>query len=237
MSYEHRSNINRKRISTKIKIVVLICILIFIINIIAPQFLSSSITSLIRPFWNNKEIQGISTELKDATVSQLKNENTELKKALDRGNASSTVMSYILKKPPYTAYDIYIIDIGLNKNLKKGDKVYSIGNVLLGEIGEVNTNTSKVKLYSSYGEKYEILIGNNIEATAIGKGGGTFEVILPKGTEIKENDIVTVPNINVSVFGIVRKITIDPAKTFNTILFAQPVNIYEQKIVLIDRSQ
>lgn len=237
MSYEHKSNINKKKIRGPIKIILIICALILLTNIAFPTLLTSISTAIIRPFWGKEIKQGISVELRDTIILQLQNENAELKKSLGRNIASSTVMAYIIKKPPYTAYDIYIIDIGKDENIKIGDKVFSIGNVLLGEVAEVNGNTSKVKLYSSYGEKFDITIGKNIQATANGKGGGTFEVILPRDTQINEGDIVSSPNIHVSVFGIVRKIIIDPAKTFYTVLFSQPVNIYEQKIVLIEKTK
>ncbi len=238
MSYEHKSNINKNKISTPVKVIIISCVFLFIINILFPEFLTSLFTKIIRPFWGNNTRQGISVELKDALINELQEENTELKRALGRSTASSTVLAYVLKKPPYTAYDSYILDIGKDNNIKIGDKAFSIGNVLLGEIVEVNSNTSKAKLYSSYGEKFEVQIGkDNIQATANGKGGGTFEVILPRDTRVNEGDIVKAPDIHVSVFGIVKRIIIDPAKTFYTILFSQPVNIYEQKIILIEKSK
>lgn len=234
MSYEHRSNLNRNKISTSTKLVVLFGIIIVILNVFFPYFLSSIFIKVFNPFWGKVEKQGISVELKDAMINELLNENAQLKGILGRNTASSTIIAYILKKPPYTAYDSYIIDIGNDNNVKVGNKVFSIGNVLLGEIVEVNSDTSKVKLYSSFGEKFNVNIGKSIQTTAIGKGGGTFEVILPRDTDVKEGDTVIVPDIHTSVFGMVQKVIIDPAKTFYTVLFSQPVNIYEQKMLLIE---
>src|SRR5574343_28397 len=236
-SYEHRSNIRSIKIKQPVFIVLILAFFIFLINTFAPNFFSSLFTTIVRPLWHDEEKIGISYELRDALITQLQIENSELKKALNRSTASSTVIAYILKKPPFSAYDSYIIDIGTDHNIQIGDKAYSIGHVLLGEVKEINKSTSKVKLYSSYGEKFDVTIGKDVEATAYGMGGGSFEVSLPRDTKVQERDIVTVPNIKVSVFGIVNKVIIDPVKTFYTILFSQPVNIYEQKYVLIEKNK
>lgn len=237
MSYEHKSNLNRNKVSTSTKLVVVFGIIIIILNVFFPHFLSSIFIKVFNPFWGKVEKQGISVELKDAMINELLSENTQLKSILGRDTASSTIIAFILKKPPFTAYDSYIVDIGSNNGINVGNRVFSIGNVLLGEISEVNSDTSKVKLYSSFGEKFNVNIGKNVQTTAIGKGGGTFEVILPRDTDIKEGDAVIAPDIHTSIFGIVQKVIIDPAKTFYTILFSQPVNIYEQKMLLIENKK
>ncbi len=235
MSYEHRSNIRKRRFPAPLKIVAITAVLLFVVNFFAPQFLSSFFTSLMRPFWASEKLSEISVELENATIVELQKENRELKLALNRSATSSMTVAFILKKPPFSAYDIYIIDTGSADNVKKGDRVYAVGNILLGEIVEVSRNSSKVKLYSSYGEKYEILIGKNIQATAQGLGGGAFEVVLPRDTLVVEHDIVTVLAMDISVLGIVRRVIIDPAKNFSTVLFSQPINIYEQRVVLVEK--
>lgn len=242
MSYEHRSNVNVRKIPPPIKIVSITIIILIIIYITVPRFPSLIFTSIARPFWNfEKNAKGvnipITLELQNTTIKLLQEENIELKEALGRNASSTVIISYILKKPPFSAYDSLVLDVGSDDGVKVGDKVYAIGGVLIGEIIEVSGNKiSRVKLYSSYGEKYEVFIGqSNIQTTAFGRGGGSFEITLPRDAKIYENDIITVPNIKSSVFGIVRKIETLPAKAFSTILFSQPVNIYEQKWVEIKK--
>ncbi len=235
MSYEHISNIKKKKIAMPIKIISIISLSLYIINIFFPQFLPSFFSVISKPFWDYKTDTVVSIELKNVMIDELRKENEYLKSALHRTATSSLIMANILKKPPFSAYDIYIIDIGKVEGVGVGDKVYALGHVLLGEIAESNNYSSKIKLYSSFGEKYEVLIGNNIQATAIGNGGGSFQVILPRDIKIREDDTVTIPNLSQSVFGIVRKVIADPAKTFATILFSQPVNIYEQKVVFVEK--
>lgn len=241
MSYEHRSSVNIKNFPITLKFINISIVIIVIISLIFPTFISGIITGIVGQFWNIKknistEKVYVSMELQNTTIIELQKENSDLKYIMGRTSSSSSmVLAYIIKKPPFTAYDSYIIDIGKNNNIKIGNKVYAAGNVLLGEILEINNNFAKVKLYSSYGEKYDVLIGkNDIEAVATGKGGGSFEVVLPKESKIRINDTVTVPDLDVSVFGIVRGISIDPVRSFSTILFSQPVNIYEQRWVQIE---
>jgi cell shape-determining protein MreC len=205
-----------------------------------PRFVSGLFIKIAGPFWNiEKDIKTekirVSIDLQNTTILELEKENSDLKEIMARNSSSSPMLlSYIVKKPPFTAYDSYVIDIGKNSGVKNGDKVYANGNLLLGEIVEINGSFAKVKLYSSYGEKFDVLIGkNNIEATATGKGGGAFEVVLPKDSKVQLNDSVSVPDLNVSVFGIVKNINRDPARAFSTVLFSQPINIYEQKWVQV----
>ena len=240
MSYEHRSNVNIKSFPITLRFINISIVIIVIVSLIFPTFVSNIITGIVGQFWNiEKKILTekvyVSMELQNTTIAELQKENSDLKSIMGRTSSSSPmVLAYIVKKPPFTAYDSYIIDIGKDNKIKIGDRVYAAGNILLGEILEINSNFAKVKLYSSYGEKFNVLIGkNDIEANATGKGGGSFEVVLPKESKVRIGDTVTVPDLGVSVFGIVRGITIDPVRSFSTILFSQPVNIYEQKWVQV----
>jgi len=235
MSYEHRSNVRRNSFPVPLKIVGIFSAILILIYLVLPNLFSSIFTTLISPFWRNTDKVNISIELQNSIIKELQNENIELKSIL-KANASTSAphMYHIVKKPPFTVYDSYIIDIGKDTGVKPGDRVYAIGSVLLGEVVEISSNFAKVKLYSSYGEKFDVLIGKkDIQASALGQGGGAFEVILPKDIKIAEGDIVTVPDLGTTVFGIVRNIKTDPARAFSTILFSQPVNIYEQKFVFI----
>lgn len=240
MSYEHKSNVNVRNFSIPTKFFIFVIIFLLLLCIIFPRFVSGLFIKIAGPFWGiEKDIKTekirVSIDLQNTTIQELEKENLVLKEIMDRNASSSPmILSYIVKKPPFTAYDSYIIDIGNNHNVKNGNKVYANCNVLLGEIVEINGVFAKVKLYSSYGEKFDVLIGkNDIEATATGRGGGAFEVVLPKDSRVQLGDSVLAPDLNVSVFGIVKNISIDPARSFSTILFSQPLNIYELKWVQV----
>ncbi len=239
---------SRNRFPLPLKIVSIIAIAFVTLHFIAPQALSSFFTMIVRPFWNIEQtirhgdtpMDEFRVAVKTAEENFAKNdavqkENDDLKFLLGRTKVSHLVVSTILKKPPFSAYDSFILDIGNDKGAQKGNKVFALGNIPVGEIAEVNGNTSKVRLYSSSGEKFDVLIGkNNISAVAIGKGGGYFEASLPRDTGIVKGDAVMIPALSDAFVGTVEDIIAEPSNPFSKILFHQPVNIYELRWVLVD---
>src|SRR3989344_2991266 len=221
MSYVLKTNNDLRRkslIPFPLKILFFIAIFLAFVYLVFPRAFSIVFTTIIKPFWSieknirygntfipiedvlkeNEELK-IEIERQKAMYFQtsfLIKENEELKRLLNREDLYSLTLSLILKKPPFSAYDTFILDIGNNKKIRKGDTVYALGNIPIGEIVEVNMNTSKAKLYSTSGEKFDVIIGkNNIEAIATGKGGGTFEASLPHETKVEIGDSVFIPSL------------------------------------------
>ncbi len=246
---------NRSRFPSVFKILFFLAILLAIFYFFFPSFFSSVFTSLVRPFWNiertvkygdgfvpiadiikeNEELKKkISTnENRYVGTASLISENNELKSMMGRAESTKTVLAEILKKPPFSAYDTFILDIGQNKGIEKGALVYALGNIPIGEIAEVSGGSSKVRLYSSDGQRFDVLIGpNNIEAVAVGRGGGAFETSLPRDAKINKGDAVSIPSLNNNFVANVDDIAIS-SQPFSKIFFRQPLNIYEQRWVLV----
>lgn len=171
---------------------------------------------------------------KDQTLLEiLKNENDDLKNILDRKKSDQKLLlASVLVKPFLSAYDTLLIDVGSYKGVSVGDKVLADGDTFIGYISEVYSNTSKVVLYSSSGEKIRVLISdNNIEKEAVGLGGGNFKVEMPREIEVKEGDIITIPSISTNIFGTVERIEFKESDSFQSILFKNPANMSEVKWV------
>ncbi|MEK9177500.1 MAG: rod shape-determining protein MreC, partial [Patescibacteria group bacterium] len=112
---------------------------------------------------------------------------------------------------------------------------YAPGDVLIGAISDVLPETSKVSLFSSSGNILYVLIGpSNAPATAVGRGGGQYTAQLPRAVKISAGDFVIVPSIDDKPFGIVSAVESDSAQSFEIILFASPVNIYQLRWVLVE---
>ncbi len=159
-------------------------------------------------------------------------ENLNLKELLGRGVTEQTVFAVVLTKPNRSLYDTLIIDVGENAGIKKGDKVFYGGTVVIGEVGDVFKNSSKVLLASSPGEEIDVMVGvNNIASTAYGRGGGEFELSLPRDVDVAIGDVVIVPGIISRVLGKVEYIETSPSDSFKKILFKGPVDIFELKWV------
>lgn len=200
-------------------------------------FLLSKKKLLIANEQLKKDITEAELMLGDRKV--LLKENVELKEILGRrSNLEKIVLASILAKPNRSLYDTLIVDAGENLNIKKGDKVFALGNILIGVVDEVDKKTSKIKLFSSQQEKIDVMVGfYNVNAVAIGKGGGNFEIKLPRDTEVDMGGIVTMTGLNSPVLGSIEEIISDPADPFKTLLFKSPVNMFELKWVQILKSE
>lgn len=258
MSYVLKtSSRSRNRFPVPLQIIIGLIIILSLLYLFAPKALPSFFTMIVRPFWNiehtarygdsfvdvaelikeNEELKRtlISNEGKYLQTDLLRKENEELKKLLGRENTANLILAQILKKPPLSAYDTLIVDTGSEEGIKEGNRVYALGSIPIGEIIEVTGKTSKVRLYSSAGEKYPVFIGStSVETAALGKGGGAFEASVPRDTTIVPGDVVTIPSLNDAFLGIVQDIISEPSHPFATVLFSQPVNIYELRWVEID---
>jgi cell shape-determining protein MreC len=165
-------------------------------------------------------------------ASILKSENEELKKISQNNKFKNIIISSIISRPTKTPYDTLIIDSGSQSGIKIGDLVLIDGNVFIGTIYEVSDYFSKVRLYSSPGEKTDVLIGESkIQKEAFGIGSGNFKVEFPKDQEVKEGDSVVIPSINSNIFGVVEKIEQKSVDSFKTVLFKSPINIQEIRFV------
>lgn len=181
-----------------------------------------------------KKIEEAKFKLLEAQL--LKQENISLKELFNRQilDVENTILAAVLAKPPSSLYDTFVIDVGSDAGIRKGDNVVAFGNIFIGTVDKVNRSTSVVKLFSSPGELTTVSIGeDNITANAEGKGGGNFIVKLPRGIGIEKGDIVTIPNINARIFAVVEKIESDPSDPFLTALFKNPVNMNNIKWVQV----
>jgi len=183
---------------------------------------------------NNNLLAEIESSRKDLLFLDLaKKENETLKDLLNRKKLKDNlILASVLVKPGFSPYDTLIVDAGKNDNISVGELVMAGASVFIGEVAEVYDSSSKIKLYSSPGEKINVLVGpNNILKEAQGIGDGNFKIEVPKEVGVKVGDSVVIPSINTNVFGIVEKVESKETDSFQTVLFKNPVNIHELKFV------
>ncbi len=177
----------------------------------------------------------MSAEVQLQSTRALQLENEELKSLLGRASSTPKTLAAILKRPPLVPHDEFIVDIGRDGGIVLGQKVYAPGDVLIGHVVDVMGHTSKVKLLSSPGERYEVLVGEaRTPTTAHGRGGGQYLAEVPSDIVVKDGDIIISPALGDAVFGLVTAVVSDPTQPFETILFAPPINIYDLRWILID---
>lgn len=173
-------------------------------------------------------------ELRMANYNILLAENEVLKEILARNTDNkSFILSAILSKPNKSIYDTLVIDVGSSKGIQIGDLVFALGDIPIGRISETFPNSSKVVLFSSPREKTQVIINDSfLEIT--GRGGGNFEVILPRDFKLEKGTPVLMPGIGSYVLAIAETIISDPRNPFTEALLVSPVNIQELKFVQIE---
>ncbi len=150
---------------------------------------------------------------------------------------STEVLGVILSRPPRTPYDSLVIDIGEDEGLMEGDLVYADRDYIIGQIGEVRSSTSVVKLYSSPDQKIDVLIGSSTTpVVAEGRGGGNFYIKIPKNIVINEGDQIVAPGIREHVFGTAERVDTDEGEAYSHVYFKLPVNIYSLHYVQVKKS-
>jgi len=148
------------------------------------------------------------------------------------------ILGGVLRNPPFSEYDYLDLDIGSDKGVKNGDKVYSDNGYLIGEIVNVGNNYSKTKLYSSSDSKILIRVGTSTSIQeASGMGNGNFYLILPKGHKIKSGDTVYFTGFKHDLLGEISHVEDDSAKVFQYIFFRFPFDISSIDSVVIKKEE
>ncbi len=174
----------------------------------------------------------------NAYVSALESENSTLKELLGRKPENyDKELAVILSYPPRTPYDSLIIDMGENHGLIPGDLVYAEMNYLVGHVEKVGPSTSVVKLFSSPGEKIEVLLGSSTTPViAEGRGSGNFYIKVPRDVVVEEGDPIIVPSLHSLVLGAAEKVDAGEGEAYAYVYFKLPVNFNSLRYVEIKKA-
>lgn len=183
-----------------------------------------------------EEIARISDALADRNF--LRAENARLKNFLGRDvSPGEYILAGILARPDDSLYDTLVLDAGVKEGVRSGDFVIAPSHTVIGKIAETRSETSKAILFGTPGETLAVIIGeHDIAATALGKGGGTLLVRLPRGADVEMGDLVTAPGASLSIIGSVVHIEKNPSDSFQELLIESNANMHELKWVFIARA-
>ena len=185
----------------------------------------------------NLKSQILESQADRANYASVLDENNQMKEIMGRGgDKNNFILAGILAKPNQSPYDTLLIDAGTAQGVVLGQKVFALGNVPIGYVSEVDTNSSKVILFSNPGEKTEVVInGKDAFMEAVGRGGGNFEIILPRDFVLAVGTEIDLPGITPYILGTVQTILSDPRDAFQKALLASPVNVQELKLVEVEK--
>jgi cell shape-determining protein MreC len=188
-------------------------------------------------YLENQKLQSqiVESEADRANYTAVVAENESLKEILGRKPEQIVMtLATILAKPNQSPYDTLIIDVGIKQDIKIGDLVFALGYVPLGRIAEVYANSAKVILFSSAGEKTTATIAEkNIAMELVGRGGGNFEMNIPRDLTLAQGNEVVLPGINPAILAVVEAIISDPRDPFTKALLRSPINVQAIKFVQV----
>lgn len=165
-------------------------------------------------------------------------QNKQLQEILGRkSEEQNLIVGAILAKPNRTPYDTLVIDVGNKHGITKGALVFAYGNIPIGRIQDVFSQTSRVTLFSAAGQITPIVLADsNVAGDLVGRGGGNFELILQRDIAIVENDVVYMPGFVIEPVAIVGSIISDLRDPFQKVLLTSPVNIQHLNLVEVEQS-
>jgi len=198
---------------------------------------SSNLSSFFANFKSKRALEAENNALKNkiiegqATLADhdaLLHENEALKELLGRHQAGSFILGTILVKPGRSLYDIIVIDVGSTAGISNGAVVYAFGNIPIGNVTSVSSTTATVTLFSTAGQVTDGRVeGKNIDVELLGRGGGNFEIKVPRDVMLDPGMSVLLPGLSPSVIAVIAKSITDARDPAQTFLLTSPVNINE----------
>lgn len=249
MTYHRR---NKKKTSKKVVIIISTLLILFLFGstvkgfvqwtavpiIVVKNTVTYPFKSLIEQFRFKSDLidqneqlkkENRRLEIENLTVDSLRRENESLKGLINySGDERQYKTAKVLNQPPFSPYDTFIIDMGSDENLSVGENIYYLG-VMIGQVEEIYTNTSVIRLKSSPGKVFDVSVSGE-QTEAVGIGGGGFMLSLPKDFEVQERETIFVGD---NPIGRVDFIETDETGAFQNIYFRYPFNMNDIDFVEI----
>ncbi|MCC6198765.1 hypothetical protein IT401_00935 [Candidatus Nomurabacteria bacterium] len=166
--------------------------------------------------------------------SLLQEENDALKAELGRGQAPHGTLARVLTMPSRSFYDTLLIDAGEAEGITEGQSVFAFDAVAIGTISSVETHRATVQLFSAPGrETTGNAEGSDVAITLIGRGGGEYEVRMPRDLPFAIGESVSLQSVHMATLATIEKIITDPRDPFQRLLAKVPVNLNALKFVVV----
>ncbi len=150
--------------------------------------------------------------------------------------STGKMFARVTSRPPFTMYDVLLLNKGTKDGIEIGMKVYTASTSLpIGLISEVSAASSYVTLFSNSDQKSEIEIGSSTTSyEAFGSGNGVFETRVPRSVSVLVGDIVRMPSKTLFPYSTVEDVESDDTDPFSTIRFRLPIGFNQLEFVQID---
>ncbi|MDO8183401.1 MAG: hypothetical protein Q7T49_00225 [bacterium] len=169
-------------------------------------------------------------KLKLLTAEQTVTDYRHLRATLGaREIQGKNLVARVLVTPSRATFDTLLIDLGHDNSsqIMAPGLLVGSGGVLLGQLVTVDNLISKVKMFSSAGEKTAAVIGpDKLPVELLGRGGGNFTTLLPRGVTVAIGDLATVPIYDGRLLAVVGSVDNNPEEPLQTIYLRSPINLF-----------
>lgn len=201
------------------------------------KFASAFVSSRTNLINENRKLQLELQKTQDKIIrfDTLYQEHQNLLQAYNRSSyAGSVVLGNVVAKPPQSPYDIILVDTGSASGIALGSRVYGLGGIPLGRVGEVTASQAKILLFSSVGEENQAIIERTGASVVLkGVGGGNLESEVGQDVDIIAGDKILLPQFNGALIASVVEVEETPTSAFKKIFYRTPVNIFHLRFVEI----
>lgn len=191
-------------------------------------------------FRNKSDLSDENEELRrqSAELTLVRAENDRLQKTIAELSSArggeGVLPARVLTKPPQSLYDTLIIDVEVDRPIRRGMTVLSLDGAALGSIADVNGSRAKVLLFSSSGvQSSGTLTGSSTSLELSGRGGGTFRAIVPRAVGIGPGDSITAPLYGSRVIALVESVLPDKTQLTSEVFARTPVALTTLNWVLV----
>jgi cell shape-determining protein MreC len=168
------------------------------------------------------------------TAKLLAEENDALKAELGRTASSKGTLAHVVTVPNRSLYDTFVIDGGEDVGIAIGQTVYAFDSIALGTISAVADTHATVSLFSTSGRETPGSVGgNNVSVALIGRGGGEYEVRLPRDLQFTTGELIAYQSTHTAVLAEIERIATDPRDPFQRLIVKVPINLQALKWVLV----
>lgn len=116
-------------------------------------------------------------------------ENKRLRTQLNSQPQAKKTIASVIKRPPFSNFDSFVINKGAKDNISVGDMVALSNKIFVGRVVEVNEKSSVVMTDSLAGNSVVVFSSRTGDVIEIkGSGGGNLSAKLPISIDIKEGD-------------------------------------------------
>lgn len=259
MKYLPKNRLGGGRVSHAKKALTLA--LVFIVGAALFSFFDNALTTAVSPLWRaenrfSRSLGGVadffstrqvlrdenaalrekvaSLELENSALSLSQAENARLLSLLNRTGDRGGITVSVLTHPPQSPYDLLVVDAGESEGVTLGARVYLPEGPEVGTVTQVFPSFSRVKLFSSAGEKTQAVLERfEVPVELEGRGGGNFKIVLPRETLVEVGDRILSGSLNPHLVGVVEEVNLEPTDSFKEVLAKSPANIFEVRFLTV----